>query len=148
MSAFDPQAFLDQTIDTPLVKRPPADVGVYTGVIGEPKTRTWQGRKDPTKSGIALDLPIEVQLTPDVASKVGQSAIIITDSVMLDITESGGLDMSPGRNRKLRVYYDATDLNKPGTSPRMLQGRMVKVQVSHDIVDGETYERIQSVAKA
>lgn len=149
MSNFDPQSFLDATMSEPLTKRPPINPGSYSATIGEPKSRNWQSR-DGSKSGVALDVPLEIVLDGAEATRVGQPSVIVSDSVMLDLTESGTIDIGPGKNRKLRNYREATNLNNPGDtfSPRMLQGRTVKVAVKHDVVDGEVYERIGAVAKA
>ena len=75
----------------------------------------------------------------------------MNDSVFLDTTAGGGLDMAPGRNRGLRRYYDATGLNKPGTTMGHLAGQLVKVVLSHDVAkdgSGDIYERIAGIAKA
>ena len=148
MSTFDPQAFLDAVMDQPLTKRPPINPGSYPAITGEPKTRNWQS-KDGSKSGVALDVPLEISLPADEAARVGQPSVIVTDSVMLDLTEQGALDTAPGKNRKLRNYREALNLNNPGDkfSFRMLQGRPIKVAVKHDAVDGEVYERIGAVAR-
>ena len=148
LSQFDPEAFLDSAITTELKKRPPLAVGTYSAAIGEPKSRTWQGRKDPSKSGIALSVPLLVDVPFDQQAAVGQPQVTLTDSIMLDLTENGGLDLAPGRNRRLRQYYDATDLNKPGSTPRMLQGRVIRVAVNHEIYEGEPVERVGNLAKA
>ena len=150
MSQFDPEAFLDATIDKPLTKRPPINPNSYSATIGEVKSRAWASR-DGTKSGIAFDVPLEVQLDPAEGDRIGQPTVIITDSVMLDLTTDGGIDDGPGKNRKLRAYREATGLNGAGEkfSVRMLQGRQVKVAVKHHAADdGEVYERIGAVAKA
>ena len=148
MSQFDPQSFLDATLDAPLTKRPPIMPNGYTATIGEVKSRAWNSR-DGTKSGIAYDVPLEIQLDPAEATRVGQPTVIVSDSVMLDLTETGAIDIGPGKNRKLRAYREATNLNNPGDSfsARMLQGRQIKATVKHDTVEGEVYERIGSVAK-
>ena len=57
MSQFDPQAFLDVSMEEALEKREVLPVGDYTAIIGEVSARAWTGKKDPTKSGIAWDLP-------------------------------------------------------------------------------------------
>lgn len=145
---FNPETFLDAAITEKLVKRPPVKVGVYTAIIGEPKIRTWQGKADPSKSGLAIDVPLELQLPDDEAARVGQAKVTLTGGGFLDALPNGGLDMAPGKNRVLRSFYDATGLNQPGTTPRMLQGRMVKVQVEHEIYEGEPVERVKGVAKA
>ena len=148
MSMFDPAQFLDASITDALKKRPPVDPGVYSGIIQEPKIRQWQGKADPSKSGYAIDIPIQLQLPPDQATKVGQPTVTVTGGGFLDTTDAGGLDMSPGRNRVLRTYYEACSINKPGSTPRMLQGRNVKVQIAHDVYEGEPVEKVSSVAKA
>lgn len=144
---FDPQQFLDASLTTELKKRPLVTPGVYSAIIGEPKVRTWQGKKDPSKSGLAIDIPLQIQLPDSEATKVGQPSITLRDGGFLDTTDSGGLDMSPGRNRVLRTYYEAVGINRPGTTPRMLQGRTVKVQVSHGVYEGEPVEEVNGIAK-
>ena len=153
MSSFEPEQFLDAAITQPLVKRPPADAGrPYPATIGEPKTRSWSSEKNGEhREGFAMDVPLEIALPDDVAARVGQAKIILSDGVFLDTTESGALDMAPGRNRGLRTYYEAVGLNKPGTTPRMLQGRMVQVILRHETGrdgSGDLFERVQSVGKA
>lgn len=147
-SIFDPNQILDAAITTELKKRPLVTPGVYTATIGEPKIRSWQGKKDPTKSGWAIDIPLDVQLTPQEVQRVGQPTVRLTDGGFLDITDGGGIDMAPGRNRVLRTYYDAVGINRPGATPRQLQGRQIKVQVGHDVYEGEPVEEVKSIAKA
>lgn len=152
MSDFAPEVFLGAAITAPLVKRPPADPGrPYDAVVQAPKIRPWSSEKNGvSKSGFAADIALEIQLPPDQASKVGQEKITLTDSVFLD-TIGQALDMAPGRNRGLRRYYDATGLNKPGTTLNMLAGRMVKVVLTHEVAkdgSGDIYERIGGIAKS
>ena len=152
MSQFDPEAFLDSTMDQPLTKRPPIMPGSYSAEIGEPKMREWAS-KDGTKSGLALDVPLTLQLTPEEAERVGQPSVGVTDSLFLDIGSDGkSLDVAPGKNRRLRAYREATGLNNPGDkfSVRMLQGRQVKVAVKHEPAkdSDDIYERVGAVAKA
>lgn len=148
MTIFDPTQFLDASISGELKKRPPVSPTVYHATIGEPRIRPWQGKKDPSKSGFAIDIPLQLQLPDQEAARIGQPSVTVTDGGFLDTTDGGGLDMSPGKNRVLRVYYEACGINKPGTTPRMLQGRMVKVQIKHGVWEGEPTEEVQSIAKA
>lgn len=153
MSNFDPNAFLDATTTEANTKRPPLPAGMdFVGTIGEPKSRQWQGKADPTKSGFAIDLPIEVDLTqyPDIQKAIGADKVTLTDSLMLDTTPSGGIDNSPGKNGKLRRYREALGMNTPGEafSFRMMQGRLIRVKIKHDVYEGETYDKVDSVAKA
>lgn len=155
-SLFSPETFLDATTTEESVKRPPMPAGRdFTATLKEVKSRTWQGKQDPTKSGIAIDVKVEFDLTayPDVRAIVGGiDKVIINDSIMLDLTEQGAIDYSPGRNGRLRMYRDATDLNKSGQpfSIRMFEGRLVRARIKHKPnpdAPGEFFENIEAVAK-
>lgn len=152
MSMFDPSTFLDATLEAPTEKRPPLPVGDYTAIVGEVKARAWQGRTDPTKSGIAWDIPLTIEIPAEVQAQLGlqQPTITLQDSIMLDLTEGGTIDNSPGKNRRLRVYREAVDLNKSGDSfsARKMQGKVVKVKISHDVYEGSPVEKIAGVARA
>lgn len=152
-STFNPEQFLGAALTAPLVKRPPADAGrPYSATVQMPKIRPWTSDKNGEhKEGFAADIGLEIQLPPEIASKVGQPKITLSDSVFLDTTPGGGLDMSPGRNRGLRRYYDATGLNKPGTTMNHLAGQLIKVVLKHDVAkdgSGDIYERIDGITKA
>jgi len=151
-SIFNPEAFLDATLEAPTEKRPPLPVGDYTATVGEVKARAWQGKTDPTKSGIAWDIPLTLEVPAEVQTQLGltSSTLTFTDSLMLDLTEAGTIDNSPGKNRRLRNYREAVDLNKPGDvfSARKMQGRVIKVKIGHDMWEGQPVERVQGVARA
>ena len=57
--------------------------------------------------------------------------------------------MGPGRNGGLRRYREACDLNKVGDtfSAAKMQGRLIKVKLTHELYQGEIQERIGGVAK-
>jgi hypothetical protein len=152
MSLFDPQAYLDSQISEPTVKRPPLPAGDYTAIIADVKSRTWQGKTDPTKSGIAFDIPLTVDIPADIQQQLGITATTLnfTDSIMLDLTESGTIDNGVGKNRRLRTYREATNMNKAGDvfSPRKMIGQVVTVKIKHDLWEGEIVEKIAGVAKA
>lgn len=151
-SIFDPTTYLDATLETPTEKRPPLPVGDYTAVIGEVTARAWQGRKDPSKSGIAWDVPLTLEIPADIQASLGLpvATLQLTDSVMLDLTDGGLIDNGPGRNRRLRMYREAVDLNKAGDtfSARLMQGKVVKVKLYHEEWEGSLQERVAGVAKA
>lgn len=151
MSNFDPSTFLDATITEPSTRRPPLPAGRdFVGVIGEIIPRPWQGKKDPTKSGIAMDVLVEIDLSayPDVLNQPPK--VTLQDSIMLDLTEGGTIDNSPGKNGKLRRYREALNMNKPGDSFsfRAMAGRMIKVRISHREYEGELFDQVESIAKA
>lgn len=153
MSAFDAESFLDQSTDKPLEGRTPLPAGQdFSGTIQDVKAASFQGKKDPSKTYIRLDVVVEVDVTsnPAVFKDVKYPSVRLTDGVLLDTTESGGIDWSPGRNGKLRSYREALNMNKPGDtfSPRAMVGRMIKVKIKHDPYEGVIYDRIDRVAKA
>jgi hypothetical protein len=122
----------------------------YPALITEIKTRTWQGKKDPSQGGIAADVTLELQLPPDEQTKVGQPTIQLRDGFILDLTEGGNIDNGIVRNNRLRRYREALDMNKPGDSfsMRLMQGRRVTVKVKHVPVEQEIYERVAAITKA
>ena len=154
MNEFDPNQFLNSSITEPLTKRPPINPGSYIAMIGEPKAKQWS-KQDPEsgemRTGVVLSVPLTIDLPSEEASKVGQPQVTITGSIFLDMKEDGvSLDSAPGKNRQLRAYREALDLNKPGDqfSYAMMQGRQIRVAVKHDAKNGEVYERIGAVARA
>src|SRR6267378_449363 len=110
-SQFDPSLFLDATITEPSIKRPPLPAGKdYVGTIGEPKPRNWTGKQDPSKSGVAIDYTIEIDLNAYPNEKAllgGLDKVTLQDSIMLDTTSSGSIDNAPGKNGKLRKVREA-----------------------------------------
>lgn len=154
-SAFDPSSFLSATTTEAATRRPPIPAGRdILAIIGEPKVRKVQGKKDPTKEFIFVDFPMEIDLTgvPDIQKHVGQDKVTLTYGTSLDTTDSGALDWSPGRNTGLRLMRTALDMNVPGQPFNILamQGRMIKVRISHEEYpegSGEFRDRIAAVAK-
>lgn len=156
-SAFDTAAFLDQTTTEQSLKRPPIPEGDYRGVIGELTPREWVSQKDPTKAGIAFDVPIDLDLPGELVEQLGLSSptLKVKDSIMVDLTQTTppSIDYGIGKNAKLRKYRDATGMNVPGKpfAPRMLQGNVVTVKIKHREYpegSGELFEDVVGVAAA
>jgi len=151
-SAFDPQSFLDAQITETMVKRPPLPVGDYRAVIGDISARQWTGKADPSKTGIAWDIPLTVEVPAAIQHDLGlmNSTLNLKDSVMIDLTENGTINTAPGANRRLRAYRDATDNNVAGQpfSARMLVGKVITVKIAHDIWEDAPIEKITGVAKS
>lgn len=159
-SAFDPNQFLNATVDTPNEKRPPLPVenpaatdGLYTAVIGEVKMAGGVSDKDPMKPRTWLQALVPLQI--DVPQVLQESLklrpqLTLTDRVFIDLTDSGTIDNAPGANRRQRAYREATNLNNTGDkfSWAMMQGRVVKVKVSHESFDEGIVERINGVLRA
>ena len=151
-SAFDPTMFLDATTTEAATRRPPLPAGDYVGLIGELKSpRSVQGKKDPTQTYVFMDIPIEIDLStnPTVQSSIGQPKVTLVYGISVDASPTGGFDWSPGKNSGMRQLREATGHNVPGKpfSPRMLQGCMIRVRVTHEIYEGDIRDKISSVAK-
>jgi hypothetical protein len=144
-SAFDPALFLDATTTEAYTKRPPLPPGDYQGVIEDIKSQSGQQKKDPTKDWYAFN----IQLGVNSRGAIEQEKVILFHFVGLDVTPSGALDWSPGRNRQLGRYREALGMNVAGTpfNPRNMIGRMVTVKVGQEIYEGEQRDTVDTVAK-
>ena len=147
---FDPNQFLDmQTTDANDTKVVPVPVGEYLAQVSEVKARTWTSKSDPTKSGVALDVQWEIE-DANVKALLGRDKVTVKQGIMLDMTESGGLDMGKGKNIGLGRIREACGLNTPGQpfAASMLTGRMAKVSVTHRVDGDQIYSEVKGVAKA
>lgn len=158
-SAFDPQTFLDAQTTEVNTKRPPIPTenpedsnGLYTALIGEIKTDAGTIGKGERigQPWVSMLIPLKLQIPSSIQAQGIPQEITLTDRAFLDLTASGAIDNSPGKNRRQKDYREATDLNKPGEpfAWRMLSGRVVKVKVSHELYEGEIVERISQILKA
>ena len=132
---FSPEQFLDmQVTESNDTKAIPVPVGEYTAVAEEVKCRQWQSKKDPSLSGLTLDIKWSID---DAAVKelLGRDKVTVNQGIMLDLTDAGGLDMGKGRNIGLGRLREALGQNAPGKpwAPGMLVGGVAKVKVSHSI---------------
>jgi hypothetical protein len=151
ISSFDPAMFLDMTLDEPTIRRAPLPVGDYLAVLGEVTARRWTSKNDSTKSGIAWDVPMTIEVPSELQSSLSLPPTLNNkDSIMVDVTAGGGMDNGPGKNRQIRNYREALDLNKPGDtfSARAMSGRMVRVKITHELYNGDIQERIGGVTKS
>lgn len=146
---FNPDQFLDMQFegqnDTKVV---PVPAGEYTAMIEEVKVRQWQGKADPSKSGLTLDIQWSID-DPSVKELLGRDKVTVKQGIMLDLTDAGGLDMGKGRNVGLGRLREALDLNQPGRpfSFTMLTGRVARVSVSHRIADDNIFAEVKQVAR-
>lgn len=150
VSQFSPEMFLDIEMTEALERRAPLPVGDYTAVIGDVKARAWSSTKDSSKSGIAWDVPMVIDVPAELQAELKLPPTLnVKDSIMLDLTEAGGLDMGKGKNGRLRTYREALDMNKPGEpfSARRMTGGIVKVKISHELYNDNIMERVAGVTK-
>lgn len=148
-SAFDPQILLQATTEVASERRAPLPVNEYTATVGEITVRQWSS-KDGSKSGHALDVPVILEVPAELQAEHGlPPTLTVKDSIMLDLTETGGIDYGKGKNGRLRMYREALDMNKAGEpfSPGMMQGRYLKVRIKHEEYEGNIQERVAGMAQ-
>lgn len=146
---FDPNQFLDMQVnEASSTMSVPVPVGEYTGMIEEVKPRQWVSKTDPSKSGLALDI---VWLVDDynVKTLLERDKVTVKQGIMIDLTDSGTIDMGKGKNIGLGRLRDALGLNTPGQpfSFNMLKGRIAKISVSHRIDGDNIFAEVKAVAK-
>ena len=147
MSTFNPEQFLDQQItetnDTIVI---PVPVGEYIAVATGVKCRPWQS-KDGSQSGLALDITWEID-DASVKEFLGRDKVTCKQGIMLDVIDSGGLDMGKGRNIGLGRLREALGLNVPGQpfAFSMIPGRAARVKVSHRVAGEEIFAEVKQVA--
>lgn len=155
-SVFDPNVFLDAQQTEVNEKRPPlptenpdSEDACYTAVIGEIKADSGTiGKGDRMgQPWLSMVVPLRIQVPAAVQGLGLPPELTITDRVFLDLTPQGSIDNGKGKNRQQRAYREACDMNKPGEpfAWRMLQGKVVKVKVAHEMYQDAIQERIAAV---
>jgi hypothetical protein len=146
MGTFDPTTFMDATFnganDTKVV---PPPIGDWPAIIEEPKMVEWKSR-DGSKSGWKLSMNLKLD-SPEVAAATQRDTNRVRHDVMLDLTDSGNLDMGKGKNISLGRLREATGLNKPGEpfSFRMFEGKMIKARIGHRVDGEDVYAEVKAV---
>lgn len=144
MSTFDPQAFLDTQIaeanDTRII---PCPVGEWPATIDSVDAKSGVSQKS-GEAWTKLNVKWVIQEC-DANRLADREKIVSIQGVMLDVTESGGLDMGKGKNVQLGRLREALGLNKPGApfSFRMLIGRSAKVRVDQREYEGNIYDEVK-----
>src|SRR5215831_5979456 len=129
MGTFDPALYLDSSLtDANSTQSIPVDQGEYPAMADEIEVRQWTGKKDPSKSGISLDINWSIDDAGQ-REKLGRDKVIVRQSLMIDLNEGGGIDTGKGKNVRLGRLREALGLNTPGQpfSFRMIQGKVAKV---------------------
>lgn len=158
MSIFDPSQFLDSTTTEAGEKRDNLPTTKdYIAEITDVAARVNQGRKEDNrdKTYLSFDFPMRIDLKneyPELAASIGIDQITMKYGCLVDLTESGAIDWSKGRNNGLRILREATGTNVAGQawSARMMVGRRVRVQLKlreFPEGSGNLIEDIKSVAK-
>jgi len=129
MSTFDPTNFLNTEItEANATAYTPVAEGEYPGSIAELKPRVLSDGRP------LLDV---VWIIDDETAReeTGMAEPKVRQSLWLDLTDNGTLDMGKGKNVALGRLRDALGQNTSGQlwNPGMLIGGVAKVKVAHSI---------------
>lgn len=147
---FDAQAFMQATFeganDTISI---PVPAGEHPAVAEKVDLVAWQGKADPTKGGLKLNILWEIA-SDDVREITGRSKNVVRQDIMLDLTPDGRLDMGKGMNVRLGRLREAVGLNRPGEpfSFAMIQGQFATVSVKHELYEGAIQAKVDGVLAA
>jgi hypothetical protein len=146
---FDPDQFLNTSVtEANSTETIPVPVGDWQAQATKVEVNQWQNKDDPSVSGLRLDVTwsIEDQSVKDI---VGRDTVTVRQGIMLDLTDTGQLDFSKGKNVNLGRLRAAIGLNEPGQpfAMSMIQGQMAKVRVKHEIYKGAPAAQVDGVSK-
>lgn len=144
MSTFNPVQFenteFTDALDTTIVPVPEGD---FPAVVKKYEIRTTQ------KGQVILDVSWTIN-DPEVTAATGRDENVVRQSLFLDITDHGTLDMSKGKNVQLGRLREAFGQNKPGKPWRFgdIVGQAALVKVTQRVNDetGEIYNDVKKVA--
>jgi hypothetical protein len=131
MSTFNPEAFMSASIqganDTQSMQVPEGD---FQGMISKVEPRVV-GQENP-RPIIAITWKVDDE---GVRQLTGRAEPTVRQTIWLDVTESGGLDMGKGKNAQLGKLRDALGQNDAGKpwNPGMLQGGVARIKVKHSL---------------
>lgn len=147
--SFDPNTFLNQTFNEANdTKITPCPAGEYLAMADKVEVKTWAAR-DGSSSGLKLSILWDIQ-DENVKALLGRDVVKVPQDQMLDLTDTGELDLGKGRNVGLGRLREALGLNTPGEpfAFGMIQGRLAKVIVSHRPNGEDLYAEIKKIGKA
>lgn len=127
MSHFDPDAFLNSTVsganDTKIT---PVPEGEYAAIVDE-----IMPRRSKDGNSTMIDVKWKI-MDSSLSASIGRDNISVRQTVFLDMTPNGTLDMGKGKNVQLGKLREAVGLNDPMKpfSPSMLRGMTAKVRVT------------------
>lgn len=148
MSVFNPDQFMQQEVtgqlDTSIIPVPQGD---YPATITKVAARQVQGKDGGTST--ILDVTWEVA-DEGVKKVTKREKSTVRQSVFLDITGQGSIDMSKGANVQLGALRDVLKQNwkdKPW-NPNMLMGKTARIIVEHKPNDAAPESPYANVKKA
>lgn len=158
MTTFDPDAFMQQTVDGPLeteYKLVPAKEyqNVYINDFDSKALQLVEGTSANTGkdySFLKFSVPFKISNDPDVMREVGRDEALVYKDINLDRDDSGGIATGPNKNVELGRLYEAAGLNSGSRTLADLRGTgPYVIMVVHETgkrKDGTTWQNAK-VAK-
>lgn len=147
---FDVNLFTQQTVtEANSTESLPCPAGDWPAQVKEYKIRQWTSKEDSNVGGLALDVQWSIE-DEGVKAALERKEVVVQQSIMLDITDAGQLDMGKGKNVGLGRLRDSLGLNQPGQafSFTMLTGGYAKVTVIHEPYKETIFAKVKGVVKA
>jgi len=141
---FDEDAFMSSTSEGEMATDfTPVPVGEFSAVVKKVATRSGSNEKG---DWAVLDVTWAID-NAEVSEVTGMENPSVRQSIFLDISESGGLDLGKGKNIGLGRLREALGQNTGAAwSPSMLEGQVATVMVDHRLYEGRTFADVKSVS--
>lgn len=146
MTVFDPKLFGQTEIvgqnDT---IRPYIEDGEYPAIVDSYDFRQYDRKDGPGKSTF-MDLLWSVD-DAKAREVMNREKVLVRQSIGLDLTSDGNLDMGKGRNVNLGRLREALGLNRPGQPFKFddFVGRTAKIKVTTRKDGDDTYNDVKGV---
>lgn len=161
MPNFDPETFMQQTIDAPLeTEYALVPEGEYRATIDDFTSEAFEQIDFTYKKGqragqpgtmTKFSCPFVIQ-DDAVKAEMGRDKVVVTKQINLDFDETGGIAKGKNRNIELGRVMSACGLNAQGSSVSQLRGAgPVMVKVVHregERKDGSKWKRAEVDAVA
>jgi len=140
---FNADDFKSQSVEGEVsTQATPVPEGEYNAVIKSTDIRETNSEK-----GTFLMLDVQWLIDDDsVIEATGRDENVVRQTIFLDVSESGGLDMGKGKNTGLGRLRTAVNQATPGPwNFTLLDGNVAKVKVEHRMYNGNTYADVKNV---
>ncbi len=137
---FDSDTFMSATVEgessTVFI---PVPEGEFQALAEKVESRNANGY-------VILDVTWNID-DDSVVTATGRDKNTARQSIFLDMTDAGGIDMGPGKNIQLGKLREAIGQNGPGAwSPSMILGNVAKIRVAHRLFGGATYADVKGTS--
>lgn len=142
---FNVESFQNTQFDQPMdTKYEPVPSGEYNALLEDFEVNVLQDGKVPMNVRWAIE-------DTKLKASMGRDKITVRQTIWLDTTPSGSLDLGKGKNVGLGRLREALDQNAPGRAwqPSMLKGQVARIKVTQTPAKdgtGDIYNNVTGVA--